>query len=1573
MANSVSNVLLNIRVSSIGAKQSLSEIANGFTILQGSIALVGTQISKTAIAFEKAMREVNALAQESEVNFKKFSQEIIKLTDDPKITAGPTALAKSMSTLVGSGFEAAESIQLAGVAAKSASAGMTEAGVSVKALATLMNSYNQKTLKDAIKFSDELFRVVDKGVISYEELATNLGSVIATASTARISFKEVGAGFIELTRAGINASEAETALNNLFRSLTDITPQTAQYAKTMGIELSETALQTKGLEGVLKEMNQATGGSLELMQKLIPEARAAKAALVLAKDGASGFSRALGEMNTSAGSTDRALSQISKAYAFTIDKVKQATETLAIAYGDIVLEAIKDLTPYLKGFLDYLINLDDNTKRIIVNTGKYTLAIGAALIAIKGFLLVGTALVGFFTSLALKVSAGTVALSTFITALRTAMLMLGTPATAVFFAGLITASAVAVGAVYSVIEALKMVKAQQEENARYEALNKQKNEALKTMNEFQQKKASGKKLTADDYRKIARATAVASTFGTDNESKKRIRDQSVEYGIKSKLLDKELEDKRKADAIKSKLDAENAKKKFALAQENAKRLAEQRKEEEAENKRLAEQFKREKLDAKNDYISIQTDLFRESKRLTLSDYDYQKFMLNQEFLDKKKVLDNMKKYDIDTTEARKFLANNLNLSLKEIDKKRLEDIESNNRARKEAEKNNSSFIKDISRQTELMTADDKRKAQIKLEEQLENLKENFERTKESMLNMKDAFGKNVFTKEQIESFSKGFESAYNKFKSSSEKQINNMDFAKNVQDNIDKIKEGFEDLNDNESLLAGERIKRERDIWQNILDETIIGLKNKEKLNQEDIKKLEQQQKEAQRNILRSNRDNDKLIIQSRRNLSQALSSILSSTGLVSKDFSLLTNNTEDLNKALVALSQNGLKGLDEFAKAGGNLDPLVSAITLAITQVKELGKAIIDNLRPIEDFSDFSNMMRDMSSGLWKSVTLGLYDPKEMEKLTGIKSNEDIRRITEERIKLIKDEEEAVRANYELQRKTIKETVFDSEERNVKLKVLENQLTKDLEEILKKRDQENKERLDKIKEYNLTITKLSFDNESIIYNEADKAIKQLGISFTEINKNTDDALQNEKEKLIEINKLSEKLFDIRDSHFDKIEKLMSKYYEQEKKHILANYKTELQTIKDKEKKIKENEKQLAILRAELEKIEKEFAKKLEDKNLTKTAVTEFNTARNEYMSNNVNVSSLIATPTTEFEMDQEAQKEKLDILLEQGLITAEEHANKLKELALVQNIYWTEISKNLVVGTREYDEAVKKANDGFRDYKESVKDSLQAQKKAQIETFNTGTEVVNLTEKINTLTDENETMRQNITDTKLVVDSALDSLDLKFKEVTGGWVTDINSVTSSLSGISTGAQTAIADLNKLKESKKLADETINKFGLNTSQPATTQQLKKIEGDTATRAANDFLTMSNSFLSSMKPVTAPQIKKVDPVVDALKYTTNLFSNLKFSDGGISQGPKSGYPAVLHGKELILNEAQGDNLAEIFRLANTKLNPNINISNGSDQRPNQIIINGSGLNKEELISATTQALKNIDRQRRNSYA
>jgi TP901 family phage tail tape measure protein len=609
--NSQSQAINNNINSLQNQSKELSKSQGGFnlntlaiTAMSAATAKLAEGVASLSMEFDKQLRNVNSLVQASESQFKQFGESIKELTKNKDIVNSPVDLAKAMYQLVSSGFDAENSLKMIGVASKAASAGLTTTETSVTALSSLMNAYNKKTLKDSIEFSDQLFKVVDKGVISFEQLSSNLGSVNAVAAGAGVQFKEVGAAFIELTRAGISASESETAIANLIRSIADPSKEAADYAKLLGVELGDTALQTKGLSGVMADLSKATNGSLSIMSKLIPESRAAKAALNLAKDGASGFTRALGEMGDAAGSTDRALSQQSKSFSFQMQKMKQSLDVLKIEFGDIINNAMMPFISNIKYMIDGFIKLDKGTKESIVQVGFFAIALGGVLATMK---LLNIA-VGVFGGLLTKSNIALVAFLAFFYSLDKAITSVKN-ATSGWNLVLkdILENFNLLGQKINLLKGLESINLFGKVSGYIEYkkasldLDKQENEqldikakSLKTIQELIRKEKT-QKLSSSEQIQYSQASTNLITFASNNEARKRLKDEALyRKKLADDLLKTETDSEKKSKELADKKSIDN-KKRLENLEESSKKQEELEKERQRKQKQSDEDYKNFKI------------------------------------------------------------------------------------------------------------------------------------------------------------------------------------------------------------------------------------------------------------------------------------------------------------------------------------------------------------------------------------------------------------------------------------------------------------------------------------------------------------------------------------------------------------------------------------------------------------------------------------------------------------------------------------------------------------------------------------------------------------------------------------------------------------------------------------------------------------------------------------------------------------------------------------------------------------------------------------------------------------------
>jgi TP901 family phage tail tape measure protein len=342
--------LADKQINTMGARLSANStkflMAGGAMV--GAVAAVGVATVKMAKDFDTSMRNVNSIAKMSETEFKEMSGEVLKLST--KMPQSAKTLADGLYDIASSGFAGADGLKVLEASAKAASAGMTDTATSAKGITAVLNAYGYEAEK-AAEISDTMFKTVDKGVITFEELSGQIGEVVGTANLADIEFNELSGALAYMTTKGIGAAEATTSLNRFILSIIDPSEELATVLYNAGYESGEAALKAEGLVGVLELMQTASGGSLTELQKLTPEMRALKASGALLGGGIEELNGYMNDFKDTTGATQAALDEQSKSLDYQLDLLKNNAQAIGIALGS---ELLPNITNYVKGVSEWI-------------------------------------------------------------------------------------------------------------------------------------------------------------------------------------------------------------------------------------------------------------------------------------------------------------------------------------------------------------------------------------------------------------------------------------------------------------------------------------------------------------------------------------------------------------------------------------------------------------------------------------------------------------------------------------------------------------------------------------------------------------------------------------------------------------------------------------------------------------------------------------------------------------------------------------------------------------------------------------------------------------------------------------------------------------------------------------------------------------------------------------------------------------------------------------------------------------------------------------------------------------------
>lgn len=357
----------------------LAQVSRTMTMSVTAPFIAGTAAAvKFAGDFENNMRNVNSIAQLSEGEFYNLKEAVLAISASPTVVSGPAELAKGLYDIYSSGFEAARALNILKISSEAAAAGLTTTDVASKAIVGVLNAYGKEAIT-AQQASDILFRTVDKGIITFEELASNLGEVLSPAARANIDLTDLGAAIIQMTRAGIQPASAITYLTRAIEAIVNPTAEAKEFANELGISWGINALRAKGFIGVLQELERVTQGNEEAMTTMIGEARASRAMFSILRDSGQGYlemQELLTDEMARGGATARAQAEQLKSPGMQLQDLKAQVEATGDSFGKIFIPTLIDATKSANTFFAAIADMPDQLKAMAIAFAAIPAAVG---------------------------------------------------------------------------------------------------------------------------------------------------------------------------------------------------------------------------------------------------------------------------------------------------------------------------------------------------------------------------------------------------------------------------------------------------------------------------------------------------------------------------------------------------------------------------------------------------------------------------------------------------------------------------------------------------------------------------------------------------------------------------------------------------------------------------------------------------------------------------------------------------------------------------------------------------------------------------------------------------------------------------------------------------------------------------------------------------------------------------------------------------------------------------------------------------------------------------------------------
>jgi len=319
--------------------------------------------------FEQQMASVATMLDRPEKHMARFRKGI----RDMAVEFGESteALAGGLYDILSASVPAEKALDVLAVAARAAKAGLTDTKTAADAITTVLNAYGLSA-ENAGDVSDLLFSIVKRGKTTFAEIAPAIGMVATTAATAGVSLDELGSALATMTRNGVRTENAVTALNAIISAFLKPTDEAAEYARTLGFEMSSATIKSEGLAGVFARISKLPPDAIS---KLFPNVRALRGVLPALKN-MEGFIEDMGAMGARAGATETAYARMTRSLSHSFRQLKQSALAALSVIGEALAEPMSKAAAAIKRWARNIRELVEKNKGLVIAAAKVVAIIG---------------------------------------------------------------------------------------------------------------------------------------------------------------------------------------------------------------------------------------------------------------------------------------------------------------------------------------------------------------------------------------------------------------------------------------------------------------------------------------------------------------------------------------------------------------------------------------------------------------------------------------------------------------------------------------------------------------------------------------------------------------------------------------------------------------------------------------------------------------------------------------------------------------------------------------------------------------------------------------------------------------------------------------------------------------------------------------------------------------------------------------------------------------------------------------------------------------------------------------------
>lgn len=394
----------------------ITNVGKKASVASAAVTTMGVASVKTAADFESSMSQVQATMgitkdSMSEVNGQSVNT-MDTLNDLAKTMGAKTAYsasecAEALNYLALAGYDTQQMVDTLPTVLNLAAAGNIDLASASDMVTDAMSALGME-VSDADKMVDQMAKTASTTNTSVGQLGEGILTIGATAKTVKGGTAELNTALGILANNGIKGAEGGTHLRNVILSLQNPTDKATSLMKSLGVEVYDSGGNMRSLNDILGDLNRSMDGMTaaeksNIISQIFNKTDLASVNALLSNTGDT-WSDLQKKIEKSGGAAQKmADTQLDNLHG-QLTILKSAVEGFAISIGETLMPMIKNIVSKIQGFVDWLNNLDDGTRQVIVKIGLFVAALGPFLLILGSVISKIGVSIQAFSKLGLKIS-----------------------------------------------------------------------------------------------------------------------------------------------------------------------------------------------------------------------------------------------------------------------------------------------------------------------------------------------------------------------------------------------------------------------------------------------------------------------------------------------------------------------------------------------------------------------------------------------------------------------------------------------------------------------------------------------------------------------------------------------------------------------------------------------------------------------------------------------------------------------------------------------------------------------------------------------------------------------------------------------------------------------------------------------------------------------------------------------------------------------------------------------------------------------------------------------------------------